>query len=365
MKEDKKNKRVVVAMSGGIDSSVAAALLKNQGYEVIGVFMQFWFPKGEKYGENRCCSLEAFNEAKDVADKLDIRLHKLNFGREFKKYIVDEFLNEYKKGLTPNPCVACNKFIKFDLLLKHARTVFKAEYLATGHYVKIKGDRLYKGKDDNKDQSYFLYNIKPASLGHLLFPLGDLKKPKVREMAKKFGLKVHDKSESQEICFVGDSHYDFLNKFLKLKQGEIVEEKILPLSKGRWSKTGGVLGKHNGLPLYTIGQRSGIGLAGGPWYVSGFDHKKNILYVTRDQKKSNIFQRELVAKKLNWISGIPKFPIKCQAKVRYRSKVYNCLVEKVSGGVKVTFKSKQRAVMPGQSVVFYKGREVLGGGVIV
>ena len=373
-------KKVVVAMSGGVDSSVAAALLKEQGYDVIGIFMQFWFPTGKIYGENRCCSLESFNEAKQVADILDIPLHKLNFGVPFKKIIVDEFLKEYGRGKTPNPCVACNKFIKFDLLLK-ARTIFDADYLATGHYIRLLAEnpksqilnpkqiqnpkfKIIRAKDKNKDQSYFLYNLGQSQLKHLLFPIGDYEKSEVRELAKKFKLPVHDKKDSQEICFVGESHYDFLKKYLKLKPGKIIDE------------SGKALGEHGGLPLYTLGQRSNIGLSGGPWYVCGFDREKNLLIVTKNQNNSAIYQKEFFCHKINWIGKKPKFPLKCKVQIRYHGRAVNCIIlspcqrgttAKQSGGgrfLTVKFKKSQRAIMPGQSAVFYNGDEVLGGGVI-
>lgn len=349
-------------MSGGVDSSVAAAILKDQGHEVIGVFMQFWFPRGLKYGENRCCSIESYNEARTVADILDMPLHKLNVGQEFKKLIVDQFLNEYHSGKTPNPCVACNKFIKFDLLLKNVRTIFNADYLATGHYacnakrITHNGKnnyKLFRGKDKKKDQSYFLYNLNQKNLPYLLFPVGDYTKPQVRRLAKKFKLPVHNREDSQEICFVGNSHYDFLKKYLKLKSGKIIDNK------------GQELGRHQGLPLYTLGQRSGIGLSGGPWYVSGFNHKKNLLIVSKNQKNSNIYQKQLKCKKINWVNKAPKFPLKCQAQIRYRGKPSTCNVNKTKSGLLVEFKTKQRAIMSGQSVVFYNKNEVLGGGIIV
>ncbi len=359
-------------MSGGVDSSVAAAILKNQGYEVIGVFMQFWFPQGVIYGENRCCSLESYQDARAVADVLDIKLYKLNFGNDFKKLIVDKFLSEYKNGRTPNPCVACNKFIKFDLLLKKARIMFDADYLATGHYVRVEREilnskfeirnkfkiqnlkfKLLRGKDINKDQSYFLYNLNQKSLKYLLFPVGDYTKDRVRELAKKYKLPVHNRPDSQEICFVGNSHYDFLKKYLKLKPGNIVDG------------DGNQLGKHQGLPFYTLGQRSGIGLSGGPWYVTGFNNLKNTLEVTKDQKYSGIYQRELKCHKVNWIMGEPKFPLQCQAQIRYQSKSYSCVVKKDKAGLKVEFGRPQRAIMAGQSIVFYNNNDkVLGGGII-
>ncbi|MBI5765616.1 tRNA 2-thiouridine(34) synthase MnmA [Candidatus Falkowbacteria bacterium] len=385
-------KKVVVAMSGGVDSSVAAAVLKEQSYEVVGVFMQFWFPTGEIYGENRCCSLKSFNEAKQVADILDIPLHKLNFGVPFKKIIVDEFLKEYGRGKTPNPCVACNKFIKFDLLLKKARTIFGADYLATGHYVRLLAEnpksqilnpkqiqnpkfKIIRAKDKNKDQSYFLYNLGQSQLKYLLFPVGDYEKSEVRKLAKKFKLPVHDKKDSQEICFVGESHYDFLKKYLKLKPGKIItyfppplykERPHInppPLYKGRVGE-GSVLGTHQGLPLYTIGQRSGIGLSGGPWYVCGFDRKKNLLIVTKNQKNSAIYQKEFFCYNINWIGKKPKFPLKCKVQIRYHGQAANCEINKVGNGLRVRFNHKQRAIMSGQSAVFYKKNELLGGGII-
>ena len=352
-----KNKpRVVVAMSGGVDSSVAAALLKKQGYDVIGVFMQFWFPTSEKYGENRCCSLESWQEARAVAKSIGIPIHKVNFGRQFKKVIVDEFLKEYKAGHTPNPCVACNKFIKFDLLLKYSQTVFAADFLATGHYVSLRQERgtysLYRSHDANKDQTYFLYNLGQQQLKHLLFPLGDYTKDKIRSLAKQLKFSIHDKPDSQEICFVGASHYEFLKKYLKLKPGKIID------------KDGLVLGSHQGLPLYTIGQRSGLGLSGGPWYVSGMDHKKSLLLVTRQEKKSDIYKKELICHQLNWLAGISPKTLKCQAQIRYHGVPAGCLVALKGKSATVKFKKDQRAIMSGQSVVFYRGRQLLGGGII-
>ncbi len=380
MKKNSKQK-VVVALSGGVDSSVVAALLKKQGYDVIGVFMQFWFPVGETYGENRCCSLESWNEAQAVAKIIGIPVYKTNFGKEFKKMIVDDFLLQYAGGKTPNPCIACNKFIKFELLLKYAQTVFNADYLATGHYVKleikkfrnkeIKGDTIYtlsRAKDKNKDQTYFLYNLNQNQLKYLLFPLGGYNKEQVRALAKKMKLPVHDKKDSQEICFVGHSHYDFLKKYLKLKPGKIIDyDKIAPSARGGAiaKRSGGwELGEHGGLPLYTSGQRSGIGLSGGPWYVAGFDRKKNYLLVTKSPARSELLKTELICSRVNWINNKQKLPLSCQAQIRYRGRPAACRVNKFGQKYQVRFKTKQRAIMPGQSVVFYQGNELLGGGII-
>ncbi len=362
--------KVVVAMSGGVDSSVAAALLKKRGYEVTGVFMQFWYPEGEEYGENRCCSLESWQEAVEVAKKIGIPIHKVNFGRQFKKVIVDEFLKAYKEGLTPNPCVACNKFIKFDLLWAYAKTVLGADYLATGHYIRLSRkfqisnskflnkklvSNLYleRSKDLNKDQTYFLYNLKPELLNHLLFPLGDYKKEEVRTLAKRLKLTVHNKKDSQEVCFVGKSNNDFLKRYLKLKPGKIVEK-----------ETGKVLGVHNGLALYTLGQRSGIGLSGGPWYVCGFERKKNVLYITKNSEAKDLYVFKVNFEQANWLEKGLKFPLKLKAQVRYQGKEAECVVKKFSRGYVAEFKKPQKSVMSGQSIVFYDKNRLMGGGII-
>lgn len=353
-----KNKpKVVVAMSGGVDSSVAAALLKEQGYDVIGVFMQFWYPSGVDYGENRCCSLESFNEAREVAQLLDIPIHKVNFGKEFKKTIVDEFINEYRVGHTPNPCVACNKFIKFDLLLKYAQTVFGADYLATGHYVELQKNKsslfnLLRPADKDKDQTYFLYNLKQSQLKHLLFPLGGYRKSEIRARAKKLKLKIHDKADSQEVCFVGKSHNDFLKQYLKPKSGKIIDE------------TGKALGEHRGLVFYTLGQRTGLGLSGGPWYVIETKRRTNQLVVSKNSDNLKLLKHQVFFKSPNWVAGAPKFPITCQAQIRYRTKAIACVVKKSGTKLVAEFKQPPHAATAGQSIVFYDGEQLLGGGVI-
>jgi len=286
-----------------------------------------------------------------VAQKLGIPIYTLNMKVPFKKLVVDYFLKEYQAGRTPNPCVECNRFIKFGELLKKAR-VMGAQYVATGHYARVNSEKLLKGKDPEKDQSYFLYTLMQDKLEQVLFPVGDYKKPKVREMAKKFGLPVHAKKDSQEVCFVGASLKNFLKKYLKVKSGKIVE-----LESGR------KLGEHDGLPFYTIGQRRGLALGGGPWYVVKIDTKKNILYISRDEKK--LLAKELIAEKVSWISGsAPKLPIRVKAKIRYKHKEAPCLIKKIKNNFKIIFDKPQRAVTSGQSAVFYRGDEVLGGGVI-
>lgn len=355
--------RVLVAMSGGVDSSVAAQLLKNQGYDVAGVFLHFW--KDESAGnkaENRCCSLESLLDAREVAAKIGIPLYTFNFSEPFKKAVVDNFLSEYEAGRTPNPCVVCNRKIKIGLLLKHAR-VLGYDYVATGHYLSIKKVgrqyQLFKAKDVNKDQTYFLYTFGQDELKHLLFPLGGYIKPNVRKLAEKFNLKVAHKAESQDICFLSGDHNNFLKKYLALKPGDI---KLLETSEK--------IGEHLGLPLYTIGQRRGLVGGTGPYYVAKFDYKKNILYVVKNWNENILYQPGLIAKKVNWLSDkLSKRVFKCEAVIRYGHKAVKCTVTPKDKKTKnldyiIMFDKPQRAVTPGQSIVFYNKKQVLGGGLI-
>jgi tRNA-specific 2-thiouridylase len=385
--------RVLVAMSGGVDSSVAALLLKQQGYEVIGVFMHFWAEAaGKAETTNKCCSLATFNDARRVANKLNMPLYTVNFDRPFKKLVVDSFLAGYKIGDTPNPCIECNRHIKFDLLLKKADEL-GADFIATGHYAKVVYRNgkyiLNRPKDTDKDQTYFLYTLNQKKLKRILFPLADLKKPAVRILAKKAGLAVAGKAESQEICFIpGKTHNDFLKRHLKLRPG------VIKTANGK------IVGRHQGLPLYTIGQRRGVEIGGiGPFYVAKCDYKTNALYVVPENDNKLLYKKEMTVREVNWISGIPKFPFKTKAVIRYRHKPVDCVIypvrnsdktrvrnknkqngslaisinsDNISNGVmsngkaglKVKFAKAQRAVTPGQSVVFYIAKEVLGGGII-
>jgi len=359
MKKDNNKKKVLVAMSGGVDSSVAAKILVDQGYEVAGIFLHFW--KDEKLGDkadNRCCSLESLRDAKMVAAKIGIPLHTLDFSKAFKEEVVDNFLDEYASGRTPNPCVVCNKKIKTGGLLKYARKL-GFDYLATGHYLKIKEKRgeysLYKAKDSLKDQSYFLYTFSQNQLKHLLFPLGGYVKPEVRELAAKFNLEVESKAESQDICFLSGPHNDFLKRYLEFKPGPI---KLL--------ETGEEISQHQGLPLYTIGQRRGIEIGGtGPYYVAKFDWDNNILYVVQNWDEDSLYKDSLIVEDINWLSDVePKFPFKCSAVIRYGHPAVRCVIEKMDGEYYVKFKDVQRAITPGQSIVFYRKDKVLGGGII-
>jgi len=350
-------KKVVVAISGGVDSSMAAALLKNADLDVSGVFLKLYDSARFKESEKR---------AKKVAKTLKIPLLVLDLRKEFKKRVIDWFLKEYRLNLTPNPCVVCNKEIKFGLLLEKALAL-KADFVATGHYARLKkekdGIRLLKGKDKEKDQSYFLWQLNQKQLKHILFPIGNYTKSQVRNLAKKFKLQTSETPGSQEICFIQTTINNFLKRNLKEKPGKIVDTQ------------GKIIGEHRGLWFYTIGQRKGIGLAGGPafakasagrpYYVLDKDFKKNLLVVTKNKK--DLYRKELICKNANWILGKePKLPLKTKAKIRYRHQSTLAIItEKLkTKSYKLIFKKSQRAITPGQSVVFYKDNEVLGGGII-
>jgi len=386
MKSVNKNKKVMVAMSGGVDSSVAAKLLVDEGWDVAGVFLHFWREPGiGKPAENKCCSARAFMDARRVCQKIGIRLYTLNFADVFKKEVVDNFIEEYKLGHTPNPCVRCNKLVKLGLLIERARKL-GYDYVASGHYarsepipnLKLQAPKikLYRAKDKEKDQSYFLWTLTQAQLRRLLFPLGGYAKSEVRKMAEKFGLPVAKKSESQEICFIsGKSHNEFLKRYIKLKKGPI---KLMKPSLTSKSEMIEVIGEHRGLPLYTIGQRRGIEIGGsGPYYAARLDYTTNTLYVVKDFDDPVLFSDELVAREVNWVAGAePKMPLKCEAVIRYRHKPVKCEVSPadikssadrrkgIGKKYSVKFAEPQRAVTPGQSVVFYRKDEVLGGGII-
>jgi tRNA-specific 2-thiouridylase len=333
-------REIIVATSSGLDSSVAAALLKKAGFEVKGVFFDL---------ANTPVFRKAKIRAKKVARILKIPLSVFNLRKEFKKIIIDCFLAEYKQGRTPNPCVVCNKEIKFGFLFKKHP---KNSFFATGHYVRSKNGRLFKGRDKERDQSYFLWQLNRKELKRVLFPVGNYTKGEVKALAKDFGLPILKTPESREICFVPREINDFLKKKLKTAPGKIVDTK------------GKVLGQHEGLWFYTIGQRKGIRLSGGPYFVLDKDLKKNFLIVSKNQK--DLFKKELTAKEVNWILGKPsRSSLNVKAKIRYGQKEALAKIKLIdSKRVRVIFKRNQPAMTPGQSVVFYQGEELLGGGII-
>jgi len=352
-----KGKLVVVAMSGGVDSSAAAAILKGEGFEVIGVTMRLWTEGngGSPAPHRRCCSLEEVEDARRVCQVLDIPFYVLNFEPQFQTYVVDYFCQEYLRGRTPNPCLACNKWIKFDFLLNRALTL-GADYLATGHYARIERREgsyvLRKAVDSAKDQSYVLYNLGQSEMEHLLFPMGAHTKGEARRIAQEMRLSVWDKAESQEICFVtnGDYH-DFLAERSLNQPGDIVD------------REGKVLGRHSGIGFYTVGQRRGLGLmAHEPLYVLSIEPDSNRVVVGSNEQ---LLRSELAAGEVSYVSGEPpQKPKDVTAKIRYKSPETKATLYPQGRQARIVFEEPQRAITPGQAVVFYSEDVVLGGGII-
>ncbi|MEJ2061418.1 MAG: tRNA 2-thiouridine(34) synthase MnmA [Gammaproteobacteria bacterium] len=353
--------RVIVGMSGGVDSSVAALLLLQQGFRVEGLFMKNWEDDDEP---GYCAAEEDLKDAQAVCETLEIVLHKVNFAREYWDRVFSHFLEEYRAGRTPNPDILCNREIKFRAFLDYARNL-GADHIATGHYARLQHSvgevRLLKGLDANKDQSYFLYALNQSQLTHALFPVGELRKPRVRELAAEAGLITHDKKDSTGICFIGERRFrDFLARYLPAQPGPIV------------TPEDEVIGEHHGLMYYTYGQRQGLGIGGihgadeSPWYVAGKDLERNRLLVVQGHEHPLLMHKRLRAGQLTWIADHPPHtPLSCAAKVRYRQADQPCVLSIDKDGVAdVVFEHAQRAITPGQSVVFYDGESCLGGGII-
>lgn len=354
---------VIVGMSGGVDSSVAAWLLKDQGYQVEGLFMKNW---DEDDGTEYCTAMTDLADAQAVADAIGIKLHTASFAAEYWDRVFEHFLSEYQAGRTPNPDILCNKEVKFRAFLDYATTL-GADLIATGHYTRQRPladgsgkALLLKGLDGNKDQSYFLHAVSGDRIARTLFPVGELEKPEVRRIAEQQGFITHDKKDSTGICFIGERKFsDFLKQYLPAQPGDIE------------TPEGKIIGRHQGLMYHTIGQRQGLGIGGlsdfgdDPWYVAGKDLKRNVLTAVQGKHHPLLFSRGLVSDPIDWVAGEPPAQsFRCKAKTRYRQPDQDCEVTVIEGGVKVVFDEAQRAVTPGQSVVFYNGENCLGGGVI-
>nr|WP_136249699.1 tRNA 2-thiouridine(34) synthase MnmA [Ningiella ruwaisensis] len=354
--------KVIVGMSGGVDSSVSALLLLQQGYQVEGLFMKNW---EEDDDDEYCAAAEDLADAQAVADKLGIKLHRINFAAEYWDNVFEYFLEEYKAGRTPNPDIMCNKEIKFKAFLEFAAEDLGADFIATGHYCqrkKINGKwQLHRGLDNNKDQSYFLYTLSHEHVGKTLFPIGHLEKPEVRKLAEQHDLVTHDKKDSTGICFIGERKFkDFLAQYLPAQPG-VIE-----------TVDGEIIGEHQGLMYHTLGQRKGLFIGGTkdhgdePWYVVDKDLKRNVLIVGQGANHPRLYSDGLVASQIHWVDReTPKDEFRACVKTRYRQADIPCRVIPLKNDeVKVIFDKPQKAVTPGQSVVFYQNERCLGGAII-
>lgn len=355
--KEPKDTRVVVGMSGGVDSSVAALMLKEQGYDVIGIFMKNWDDTDE-FGH--CTATEDYEDVIKVCNKIGIPYYAVNFEKQYWEKVFQYFLNEYKAGRTPNPDVMCNKEIKFKAFLEHALEL-GADYLATGHYARvanIDGEyKMLRGVDNNKDQTYFLNQLGQEQLSRVLFPIGEIEKKEVRRLAEEANLATAKKKDSTGICFIGERNFkEFLSGYLPAQKGNME------------TFDGEVVGRHDGLMYYTIGQRHGLGIGGQgePWFVIGKDLKRNVLIVGQGFHNDLLYSDSIIATDVSWVSDQPKpATFKCTAKFRYRQPDNVVTVETLENGeVRVIFDEPIRAITPGQAVVFYDGEECLGGGTI-
>lgn len=354
-------KKVVIGMSGGVDSSVAAYLLIKEGYEVIGLFMRNWDSLVNNDTEGNpnlnmtiCPQEQDYNDALKVCEKLNIPLYRVDFVKEYWDYVFKYFLDELKKGRTPNPDLMCNKFIKFDLFIKEAKKL-RADYVATGHYAKIFGNRLCRAKDLNKDQTYFLAGVPLNNFKNVLFPLGDITKPEVREIARNLDLPIANKKDSTGICFIGERNYQkFISNYLKPNPGKIID-----------IQTNQEVGTHNGLMNYTIGQRRNVGISGNQnkHYVVGKNVQDNILYIAFGEDNEYLYSDACLVDGINFIS--PTNPPFCTAKFRYRGPDVDVILEYLENDqILVKYPSLVKAVTPGQACVFYLGNQCLGSGII-
>ena len=352
--------RVVIGMSGGVDSSVAAILLKEQGYDVVGLFMRNWDASlnndilGNPTLNNNICPQEQdYNDALEVCKKIGIPLHRVDFVKEYWDYVFTYFLDELKKGRTPNPDIMCNKYIKFDMFAKEALKL-NADFIATGHYARYKDGKLLRGIDNNKDQTYFLSQVSKEQLKNVLFPVGELEKPEVRKIAEKYDLITATKKDSTGICFIGERNFkSFLENYLPNQVGDIVN-----------IETNEIVGKHTGLMYYTIGQRRGLNLGGysSRTFVVGKDLEKNVLYIAEDDENKYLVSTECVINEINFISD--SRPTKCTAKFRYRQPDIEVELEYLENEIIVHYPNGVKSVTPGQACVLYLDDVCLGGGII-